>query len=191
VRETDGVRYVQPRLGDIRRSSRSEEAVERVAVIDGVASANQNAGDVGAAKCTAGGLRYDVVEADRGACARETVDYGPATVHALALESLQARADRTNVADVQGKQVNLEVAIVRAQLAAAHNPNANALTSRDSLVASGNRIMIGYCDSLQMSPHGGFDKTGWRHRAIGRRGMSVQIDVALCNRRGAGLSHLA
>jgi hypothetical protein len=191
VRETDSVGNVQSWLWHVRWPACAEEPVEGVAMVGCVTGPDEHAGDVRPAQCATGSFGEHVVEIDRGAGTRQAIDNCTTAVHALSLEALETRSDRACIPNVQREQMNFGGAIVRAQLAAAYHADADPLTSRDSLVAPGDGIVICYRDSLQPSPHGGFDESGRRYRTIRRCCMSVHVNVALARQHRARLSHFA
>lgn len=191
VRNSNGVGYIEPRLGNVRGLPCSEEPIEYIAVVARETGANENSRDMRPAKRPTPRFGKDIFERYRKPQFGEPFDNAASALDAFVLEAFERRSDGVGIADVQCEKMDLEVTIVGAELATAHDANAESHSSRYGLVVSGDGIMIGYRDRLQFRTHGGLNELGRRDRAIGRGRVRMKIDVTLSCRPLVVLTHRA
>src|SRR5665213_123268 len=191
VRKTDCVRHFKARLGDVGGLTSAEQTIERIAIIRRVAVPNQHSRDMRSTKCTTGCLSDDIIHADWCTMPCQLLDNFPAALGSLALEALETRPYCAGITDVKGEKVNFEAAVVGAQFTAAHNADAQTCTSRNRLIVSGNRIVIGNRNGLQVRTLGSPHELDWRNRTIRSSRVSVQIYITLTDGFSITINHRA
>lgn len=160
MRETDGVRYFEARLGHVSRTTSSEISIEGITMVCDVTRTYERARDVWAAERTARRFREDVRHLNRYSDRCQPLDYRVTPVNPLALKSFEPRAHRAGILDMKCEKVNLEIAIVRAKLTTAHYSDAGARACRGGLAVASDGVMIGYRNREQSRTRGRLDQFG-------------------------------
>lgn len=191
MREPDCVGNIQARFGNVGGFASTKQTVERVAIIHRVPITNQHSRDVRPTKCATRCLGDDIVEADWSTVACQLIDNAPPAFGSLALESFETRPYCACVTDVEREKMNFEVAIVGTKFTATNNADAETCTSCNRLIVSGNRIVIGNRNGLQLRTLGSLDELDWRNRTIRSSRVGMQIYITLAGWFPTAINHRA
>jgi hypothetical protein len=157
---------IQPRLRDIRGTTGAEQTVECIPVIGCMTITDQDARNMRSSQRAASCLCENIGHVNIYTNSRQSFDDCLPTLNTFVLEGFETGPYRTGVTDVKCEEMNFEVAVVRTELAPAHNSYTKSSTSGDSLVVPRDRIMIRYRDSLKVRSLRSFDQFARRHRSV-------------------------